>query len=642
MRNQPYWIWYPGDFEYYQAMLQNFSRVERGCEWPAFWKSEGFRNRVVFRRSYQLAGETHFTVTAIRGAKGFVLVDDEKHPFGKDILCPTGQHRVSIHAACIGAVPSVYVAGETVYSDSGWTVEDYASAPVNAACSRYFRDVSRDPAEWPLTETVYIPVTTEEVNGGVLYVFETELTAALEVTPASRRAVEPNEECPLVFLGESRKEALDTAGCYCFYRVDAGTHRCPRQALRAAFIPDCKVEDYIVRAIHQFTELPVRGSFACQDEEMNRIFSVASHTFLLCCGCFFLDGIKRDKWIWGGDAYQSLFVNRYLTGDAAIEERTLLALSARDPVTTHVNTIVDYSMLWIIGIGVTYESYGNAAFISQLYPRMKSMMALLESQTDENGFVTGRERDWVFIDWADFDRSGPQCAEQMLLAEAYRVMAEFALAEEKAGWRNKRASLLRQIERFYWDDEKSAYIDTFSSRRHVTRHANIFAIVFDIADSRRKEQLAASVLFNDAVPPITTPYFRFFELEALCRLGFLDKVWKEIKAYWGGMLKMGAVTFWEEFDPKKDIDWQYEMYGDPYGKSLCHAWSASPIYLLARYFVGLRPLVPGGERYEVKPQTAFFDTLDCRFPMGNRLLHITLQDGKVLVEEEKGDERNAI
>lgn len=32
---------------------------------------------------------------------------------------------------------------------------------------------------------------------------------------------------------------------------------------------------------------------------------------------------------------------------------------------------------------------------------------------------------------------------------------------------------------------------------------------------------------------------------------------------------------------------QYDMYGDRFGKSLCHAWGASPVYLLARYFVGL-------------------------------------------------------
>ena len=50
--SKSYWIWYPGDFELYHGMKQNFSRVERGFGWPAFWKSEGFRNRVAFRRTY--------------------------------------------------------------------------------------------------------------------------------------------------------------------------------------------------------------------------------------------------------------------------------------------------------------------------------------------------------------------------------------------------------------------------------------------------------------------------------------------------------------------------------------------------------------------------------------------------------------
>ena len=108
----------------------------------------------------------------------------------------------------------------------------------------------------------------------------------------------------------------------------------------------------------------------------------------------------------------------------------------------------------------------------------------------------------------------------------------------------------------------------------------------------------------------------------------------QIKAYWGGMLRLGAVTFWEEFDPGKPLEQQYEMYGDPYGKSLCHAWAASPIYLLARYFVGLRPLSPGGAEYELRLRSRFFRTLDCRFPMGGRLLRIRLENGEWNVEED--------
>jgi len=63
---QACWIWYQGDFELYYAMKQNFSRVERGFGWPAFWKSKGFRNRVAFWRTYELEEKSEKAVTRIR------------------------------------------------------------------------------------------------------------------------------------------------------------------------------------------------------------------------------------------------------------------------------------------------------------------------------------------------------------------------------------------------------------------------------------------------------------------------------------------------------------------------------------------------------------------------------------------------
>ena len=40
--------------------------------------------------------------------------------------------------------------------------------------------------------------------------------------------------------------------------------------------------------------------------------SVSEETFKLCSDLFFIDGIKRNRWIWSGDAYQSFMINQYL------------------------------------------------------------------------------------------------------------------------------------------------------------------------------------------------------------------------------------------------------------------------------------------------------------------------------------------
>ncbi|MBR3741367.1 MAG: alpha-L-rhamnosidase [Clostridia bacterium] len=638
MNYQAKWLWYPGDLEKYHALKQNFSRVERGCSWPAFWKSDGFRQRVVFRRTYRLETPESFTVFGPPGAAGYADVNGRKYPFGQPISCEAGEIRIGLHIGCIGCVPAVYVQGDVICSDGDWTVEDYCDPPVPAASNRYFTEPEQNVAEWPMMETSYAPVAAEEINGGALFSFETELTAELEVNVLSEK-----EALPLVYLGESQAEALAGKDCYFFCRPDPETRRCPRQAMRYAFLPGYRAEEVSVRAHHRYVDIPVRASFHCGDEELNRIFAVAAHTFSLCCDVFFLDGVKRDKWIWSGDAYQSLFVNRYLTGDKEIEQRTLIALRGNDPVTTHINTILDYSLLWILAMGEHEATYHDEAFLHRMWPQMVSLMALLMGQRDEHGFIVGREQDWVFIDWADFDRDGPLCAEQMLLAAAYGVMARYGSGAEKAFYEKEKAALLAAIDRSFWDAEKRAYVDSFTSgNRHVTRHANILAVVFDLVCEERKREIAKTVLFNDSVPAITTPYFRFFELDALCKLGYLKEVLAEIKSYWGGMLKLGAVTFWEEYDPSLPLEKQYAMYGDPFGKSLCHAWAASPIYLLARYFVGLQidPASPIG--YNLHPADDFFSQLDCVMPVKENNLTISIRGGQLITKSsdalENGEE----
>ena len=93
------------------------------------------------------------------------------------------------------------------------------------------------------------------------------------------------------------------------------------------------------------------------------------------------------------------------------------------------------------------------------------------------------------------------------------------------------------------------------------------------------------MLLNDNIQKITTPYMRFYELEALCAMGEQNYVLKEMKDYWGGMLKLGATSFGKNTIPTKKGAEHYAMYGREFGKSLCHAWGASPIYLLGKYYL---------------------------------------------------------
>lgn len=78
----------------------------------------------------------------------------------------------------------------------------------------------------------------------------------------------------------------------------------------------------------------------------------------------------------------------------------------------------------------------------------------------------------------------------MLLAMCYQTMAQQMswLLGDGSAWEKKYQALASKIEKFYWNEEKGAYIDSFSSgKNNVTRHANIFAILFGFAGWMREK-----------------------------------------------------------------------------------------------------------------------------------------------------------
>lgn len=165
----------------------------------------------------------------------------------------------------------------------------------------------------------------------------------------------------------------------------------------------------------------------------------------------------------------------------------------------------------------------------------------------------------------------------------------------------------------------------------------MFAVFFNYLTPEQKQQIKHSVLLNDSILKITTPYMRFYELEALCALGEHKAVTKEMKDYWGGMLREGATSFWEKYNPSDKGAEHLAMYGRPYGKSLCHAWGASPVYLLGKYYLGIQPVKPGYSEFAAEPNLGGLKWMEGVVPtpqgeiklyMNEKLIRIKASEGK--------------
>ena len=97
------------------------------------------------------------------------------------------------------------------------------------------------------------------------------------------------------------------------------------------------------------------------------------------------------------------------------------------------------------------------------------------------------------------------------------------------------------------------------------------------------------------------------------------------------MLSLGATTLYEQFDPTQTGAEHYAMYGHPFEKSLCHAWSCSPIYLLGRYRAGVRRTGIAYETFEVAPRRGDLHKFDCTVPLPKGEVRVQMDQDSLAV-----------
>ena len=413
-------------------------------------------------------------------------------------------------------------------------------------------------------------------------------------------------------------------------------YRLRQRAFRYIFITGCDNPE--IWADFEYLPLEYKGAFRCDNDDVNKIREMCAYTLRLTSREVLLEVVKRDRWLWGGDAYQAFKFSSYLFFDKDIIRRSIIALRGKEPFDEHINTIIDYSLYWVLSLYEYHMNYKDDSFIKLIYPKAETLMSFTAGRVNSDGFIVGKGNDWTFIDRSDIDKDGAVCAEQMLWIAANRAMAKLSaiVGEDSGRYSDAEKIMTEKVNKFYWSDEKGAYIDSYESgKNHVTRHANIFAVMYDIATNEQRASIIKNVLLNDRITKITTPYFEDYELDVMGKTGNFAYIENMINSYWKGMLDLGATTVREEYNPRLSGAEHYEMYGNKYGKSLCHAWGASPIYLLGRYYLGVYPTSYGYNTFEVKPYLGNFEFIEGTVPINGGEVRVKLSKKEFRVTATK-------
>ncbi len=650
--NKATWIWYPGDFEIWLGNIFNNRRTERGAMFPPFWKQDSHYVTVEFSKAFTLDRSETITITS-EGRYNLALDGKLQFPPSDGrFTVPAGSHKLNLKVWKQSTPPALFIEGDTLVSDSSWlaTYEDklwidengvaHGSGIYVPAASWHFNAVDTPPSSYHLERQEMHPVSKESVKDGMLYDFGRETFGYLKIYG--------QKGILHIYYGESREEALDKDHCE---TLDI-TQKEPSllctfesKAFRFVYIEKedgASYDDVMMDYEYAPHDLQHSGSFRCSDNELNRIWEVGAYTMDLTTREFFMDGIKRDRWTWSGDAIQSYLMNYYLRFDTECVKRTIRQLRGKDPVTAHINTIMDYTFYWFKSVLDYYQYTGDRDFVREMWPRMVSLMDYVLRRTNADGMAEGQPDDWIFVDWVDFPmhKRGTLCFEQILFCKALETMALCAnLLGEPNNYRQLSQNLRNKIKQTFWSYEKKAYLHAIEDGHmnpHITKFPNMFAILYGLSYEEERREIMHSVMLNPQIEPITTPYMRFYELEALCMMGYHREVLGEMRAYWGGMLREGATSFWEKYVPSESGRQHLAMYGRPYGKSLCHAWGASPVYLLGRYYLGVQPTKPGYAEYEVRPSLGDLEWMEGTVPTPHGLIHIYMDRKQIKINASEG------
>ncbi|MCU6711975.1 alpha-rhamnosidase [Paenibacillus sp. J5C_2022] len=640
--NRAKWIWYPGDFELWLHLQVMMRRDERGMFIPPIWKVDSWHPNVKFHKIVELKEAETVSITA--NGRFNVMVNGTYHYNAKrEFTLEEGKNEIVISMMNDQSLPTIFVSGPTVRTDDTWNVS-YQNNRWTPAASWTFDHPDQSPVTYRLETERISPVRIDKQPNGMLLDFGKQTFGFVQL-----HGIQGKGHIH-VYYGESPQEALSETHCETFDAVymDNKSNYSFKLGRAFRYVYVVAGEGICVErvdALYEYLPVEYKGKFRCSNEVINEIWDVSVRTLHLNTREFFLDGIKRDRWVWSGDAYQSFLMNYYSFFDEAVCRRTLIALRGKDPVDIHLNTIMDYTFYWFISL-YDYVMYTNdMAFIKMLYPKIVTLMQFCLDRTNDEGMMVGVPgEDWIFVDWADMGKDGALCVEQILFCRSLEIVEGFArqLGDREAAdqYKGIASQLKAKVLNTFWDESQGGLVHSLAGcelNRHMTKYANLFTVLFGYLSTEQTLTVKQAVLMNDKVQKIKTPYMRFHELACLCEIGEQDYVMQEIINYWGAMLNYGATSFWEEYDPHVEGERQLEMYGRPFGKSLCHAWGASPIYLLGKYYLGVRPTSPGYASYVVEPVLGGLQWMEGSVPTPHGTVEVYMDLSMIKIRSASGN-----
>lgn len=400
--------------------------------------------------------------------------------------------------------------------------------------------------------------------------------------------------------------------------------------LRIDFPEDADLTVKAVAAVSFHYSREYEGRFSCSDKLVNDIYDTARYTCSLNMQEFLWDGVKRDRLVWIGDMHPELLAINCLYGRDECLDTSIRYAAATYPLPSYMNTMMAYSLWFVIILKDHYMQNGDDSFTKGYFPYIQGLFEMVENKIDGDGVIDGEP---YFFDWPtkEMERGAGGDSETR---SGFRSL--FILALDAAIYLSLR---------FGYDCKLFTRIKNKMLERRAVRPKSKQALAFYVlsgqADANKQSLEELSLGGGRGL----STFMAYYILKAVGASGGNRTAVDVMKEYYGGMLGRGATTFWEDFDlewlsgsgriDEFTKDTEKDLHGD-YGhncfvgfrKSLCHGWAAGAVPFLTETVLGVNILEPGCKKVMISPDLCGLSYAEGVYPTPYGAIELYHKQGK--------------
>ena len=333
------------------------------------------------------------------------------------------------------------------------------------------------------------------------------------------------------------------------------------------------------------------------DPLVRDIYKVGLNTLKECMQTVYEDGPKRDRRLWIGDLYLEALANAHTFKNHELTKHCLylLAAFANDEGLLHATLLekpqphpqygthtLDYCLIYNVALLEYLKETGDRETANDLWPVVVRQIELALRQFSPEWIydMDKKPQYWLVFDWKDgYDRQASMQGLTIFALQHSYELAKMLGKEKEAGeWPTIAGKMKKAARQHFYDKKRGVMVS--GKDKQISYLSQVWMILSNTLDKKEGAKAMATVMsMPDACYP-GCPYAYHYVIEALLQCGMPQEARKLITDYWGSMVKRGADTFWEVYDPNND-------YLSPYGffviNSYCHAWSCTPIYFINKY-----------------------------------------------------------